>query len=197
MSKSNELENDIVTVSKLQVALLATTPSIQSELTEISLNADTETSEGLFKLLENVTQALLRNSTYWTHALGSSQTIPSREEAERVFESLSIGERRKFTAETLSNVDGKITQSPPVSPVLYDGPPAYIVVTLLVGTADDRPLLGEINSKAALKAILEKLGSMRSDYLMVFELLWSPQLETDSLTEQEFETEYADLVAIA
>jgi len=30
----------------------------------------------------------------------------------------------------------------------------------------------------------------------VFELLWSPQVETDTLTEAELATEYADLVAI-
>jgi uncharacterized membrane protein len=32
---------------------------------------------------------------------------------------------------------------------------------------------------------------------MVFELLWSPQVETDALTQEELLSEYRDLVAIA
>jgi uncharacterized membrane protein len=47
-----------------------------------------------------------------------------------------------------------------------------------------------------MQEALKKIASMRSDYLMVFELLWSPQVETDTLTEAELATEYADLVAI-
>jgi uncharacterized membrane protein len=30
----------------------------------------------------------------------------------------------------------------------------------------------------------------------VFEVLWSPQVETDKLTEAELATDYADLVAV-
>lgn len=41
------------------------------------------------------------------------------------------------------------------------------------------------------------MASIRSDYLMVFELLWSPQTETDSLTYDELLTEYTEMVQIA
>jgi uncharacterized membrane protein len=197
MFQTNELDNDIVTVSKLQVALRSAARSLQSELSELTLEADTETNEGLSQLLEASTLALLRNSENWTHVLASSQTVDSREEAETVFKRLSIEERSKFSAETLTNVDGKIRQRPLIEPDPDEGPAAYIVVTLLIGTADDQPLFGQINSVQALQEALKKVASMRSDYLMVFELLWSPQVETDTLTEAELATEYADLVAIA
>ncbi|MCA1992312.1 MAG: DUF1517 domain-containing protein, partial [Coleofasciculus sp. S288] len=85
MIQNHELDNEIVTVSKLQVALRSSARSLQSELTALTLEADTETTEGLKTLLEESALALLRNFEYWTHVLGSSQTISSREEAETVF----------------------------------------------------------------------------------------------------------------
>ncbi len=147
-------------------------------------------------MLEEAALVLLRNAENWTHVLGSSQTIDRREEAETVFSRLSIEERSKFSAETLTNVDGKIRQREVVESDRNQGTTAYIVVTLLIGTADDRPLFGQIDSAQAMQEALKNVAAMRSDYLMVFELLWSPQVETDTLTEAELATEYADLVPI-
>jgi uncharacterized membrane protein len=48
-----------------------------------------------------------------------------------------------------------------------------------------------------LKEALEKVASVRPDYLMTFELLWSPQVEADSLTYDELLTEYTDMLQIA
>jgi uncharacterized membrane protein len=197
MIQTNELENDIVTISKLQVALRSSVRSLQSELSELTLEADTQTPEGLSQLLEASALALLRNSENWTHVLGSSQTISTREEAETVFKRLSIEERTKFSAETLTNVDGKIRQRELVEPDPGKEPGAYIVVTLLIGTADDQPLFTLLDSAQAMQEALKKVAAIRSDYLMVFELLWTPQVETDTLTEAELATEYADLVGIA
>ncbi|MBD2741655.1 DUF1517 domain-containing protein [Coleofasciculus sp. FACHB-1120] len=195
-SAAQELENDTVTVSKIQVALLAQARSIQSHLTELSLNVDTDTSEGLMQLLQESALALLRSPENWTHVLASSQTVKSREDAEAIFNQVSIQERSKFSAETLTNVGGRVRQQKPVMPSLDDDPAAYIVVTLLVGTADDKPLFEEIRTAEALKSALEKVASISPDYLMVFELLWSPQAETDSLTYDELLTEYTDMVQI-
>ncbi|HEY9296693.1 MAG TPA: DUF1517 domain-containing protein, partial [Phormidium sp.] len=99
--------------------------------------------------------------------------------------------------ETLSNVDGEITQRQPEPADKDEESAAYIVVTLLIGTADDQPLFGEIKSTEAVKEALEQLLSMRTDYLMVFELLWSPQAETDKLTQQQMALQYADMMQIA
>ncbi|CCQ60323.1 Long-chain-fatty-acid--CoA ligase [Crocosphaera watsonii WH 0401] len=38
------------------------------------------------------------------------------------------------------------------------------------------------------------LGSMPSDYLLKFELMWSPQTENDSLTYDEFISEYSNMI---
>lgn len=196
MIQNNELENDIVTVSKLQVALQSSASSLQSELSKLTLEADTETIQGLKKLLEDAVVALLRNAEHWTHVFGSSETISKREAAEVVFNRLSIEERSKFSAETLSNIDGKIRTRDVVEPEENKGDAAYIVVTLLVGTADDRPLFASIDSAGEMQEVLKNVAAMQLDYLMVFELLWSPQVESDTLTQGELAAEYGELVGI-
>jgi len=192
---TNELENDIVTVSKLQVALFAHTPNLQSELSELALTVDTTTPEGLLELLQESALVLLRHSDTWSHVLSSSQSV-NIEEAKTLFTQLSVEERSKFSAETLSNVGGRVRSQVPVMPDAQEDPAAYIVVTLLVGTADDHPLFGDIRSAETLNQALKKVASVRPEYLMTVELLWSPQSQDDSLTYDELLTEYTDMIQI-
>lgn len=194
-SSTTELDNDVVTVSKVQVALLAQGRAIQAQLSEIVENADTNTPEGLQQELQEAALALLRMPENWSHVLSSSQTVQSREAAETLLNQVSIAERSKFSTETLTNVGGRVKRKT-FSPDPDQDPASYIVVTLLVGTADDTPLFDEIRTVEALKAALERLSSTNSDYLLVFELLWSPQNEADSLTYDELLTEYTDMVQI-
>ncbi|MGB5961878.1 MAG: DUF1517 domain-containing protein [Coleofasciculaceae cyanobacterium] len=193
---NKELNNNIVTVSKLQVALFSQTEGLQSQLSELTLRVDTSTPEGLFELLQESALVLLRNSENWSHVQASSETL-SIEKADSVFNQLSLQERSKFNAETLTNVQGAVKQKEVVVPGLEEDPAAYIVVTLLVGTADDKPLFEEVRSIETLKKALERVASVPPDYLMTFEVLWSPQVEEDSLTYDELLTEYTDMVQIA
>lgn len=191
-----ELTNEIVTVSMVQIALRADARRLQKLLNEWGETADTATPEGLFSLLQQVAQGLLDYSRYWTHVLASSKTVNGYEEAEEVFNAWSLRERGKFSAETLTNVDGVITKRSPVPPSVEDTP-AYIVVTLILGTEGDRPLFSEIYSASALRDVLDDIRLMQPLYLLVFEMLWSPQNLDDSLTEAERAIEYAEMAAIA
>lgn len=192
---SSELSNDIVTVTKLQIALLAEARDIQSQLTDLSLQADLDTPEGLSEFLQETVLALLRHPEYWSHAQSSSQAVPSRDEAGRMFETFSIAERRKFGVETLSRTNGRVrSQSVEIDPDIE--PAEYIVVTLLVGTEDDRPLFNPIYSAEDLKQALETLAAIPPNALSIFELLWSPQTSTDSLSYDELLTEYTELVPL-
>ncbi len=192
---TSELDNDKVTVSKLQVALLAEGRAIQSQLSDIVQNANTETPEGLQQELQEVILALLRMPENWSHVSASSQTVKTREEAETLFNQASIAERSNFSVETLTNVGGRVNTKA-FTPNPDEDPASYIVVTLIIGTADDKPLFGEVRTTEALKATLEKLASINADYLMVFELLWSPQDESDSLTYDELLTEYSGMMQV-
>ncbi|MDJ0729756.1 MAG: DUF1517 domain-containing protein [Crocosphaera sp.] len=190
---NREINNDIVTISHLQIALLASATDVQSGLTELSLRVDTSTEEGLKELLQESILILLRNSDYWTHHIHSSQKIHI-DQAEAKFDSLSLEERSKLSEETLSNMGGNIREKTVTSP--DDESAMYIVVTLLVGTAHDKPLFQEIRTPDDLKQALNNLGSMPSDYLLKFELIWSPQTENDSLTYDEFIMEYTNMVEL-
>jgi uncharacterized membrane protein len=193
----SELDNDIVTVSQLQIAVSAGVSSIQSQLSNLSLKADTKTPEGLYQLLEVTVEQLLENCLYWTHLLGSSETFESREAAEEVFERLSLQERGKFSAETLSNVEGIITQTDKPAVIQDGGEGAYVVITVLLGTAHDSPLFAPIDTIGGMKTALSQLRSLSSDYLLVLELLWSPQVQTDTLSVQDMATYYGNMKAIA
>jgi uncharacterized membrane protein len=206
-----ELTNDVVTVSRLQVALRSRAKRLQIKFSDIALRANTATPEGLFELLQETANVLLENSDFWSHVMAGSQTVDSREEAEALFNQFSLQERAKFSAETLTNVNGVVTQQPPVDGVdtqqstapdrsgehpAYDRP-AYIVVTLLLGTANDEPLFNEIYSTSLLRDVLEEITLLQSGMLLAFELLWTPQDPIDSLTDADLAANYADLMPIA
>ncbi len=198
VSNSNvakDLGNDTVTVTKLQVALLSQAREVQSRLTELSLEVDTDTSEGLLTLLQESALALIRTPENWTHVCSSSQSV-KRDQAEGVFQKLSLAERIKFSHESLVNVGGRVSQRqvPIASP--DKDPSAYIVVTLLIGTDHDKPLFGEIRNTQELRTALEAIAAIPESHLLVFELLWSPQADSDSLTYDELLTEYTDMIQI-
>lgn len=193
---AKELENDIVTVTKLQIALLANARDLQSQLQDLSYNADLETPEGRVEFLQEAALSLLRHPEYWSHVLASSQTVKSREQAAQIFEQLSIAERSKFSAETFSKVQGQVRKTSNIPSSDAQEPAAYIVVTLLIGTEDDQPLFGPISSTAELQQALQRVATITQDYLLVVELLWTPQEATDSLSYEQLLTGYADLVQL-
>lgn len=194
-SANRELDNDIVTVSKIQVALLAEGKAIQPQLAEIVANADFSTAEGLQQHVQEAALALLRMPENWSHVQTRSETLKSRDEGKALFEQWSIAERSKYTEETLTNVEGKLIHKEYEIDVDKE-PASYIVVTLLIGTADDKPLFEAVRTAESLKAVLGKIASINSDYLLVFELLWTPEAEGDSLTYDEMLTEYTDMLQI-
>jgi uncharacterized membrane protein len=193
---NKELSNNIVTISKLQVALLAEAKIVSRDLSEITLNIDTSTSQGLYELLQESILVLLRNAEYWSHVQSNSFSL-NIDKAESNFQRLSIEERSKFSSETLTNVDGQIRSKEFEDSTDKDKIAAYIVITLLIGTEDDRSLFSKIRSTEDLKAALEKLASIPQDYLLRCELLWTPQKEDDCMTYDELLTEYKSMIQIA
>ncbi len=193
----NELTNDTVTVTLLQVALLSQARTLQAELEAMASRTDLDTKAGLSRLLQESVLALLRSPEYWSHAKVTSQTVHSRAQAAQMFEQLSVTERSKFARETLVNLGGKLQRSTYTPPSDAD-PAAYLVVTLIVGTADDHPLLNQpVHSASDLQAALRRLGAVTPDYLMVYELLWTPQDPSDSLSYDQLLLHFPDLTQIA
>jgi len=191
---AKDLQNDTVTVTQLQVALLAQARQVQTDLTELTLNLDAETPEGRTELLRESVLALLRSPENWTHVFANSQTFKSREAAGSHFEQISIEERSKFNAETLAKVGGQTRRQ---TLRAGDEPAAYIVVTLLIGTENDNPLVRPMHTIEELQTTLRQISGLSPEYLSIFELLWSPQDAADSLTRDELLEEYPSLIQIA
>ncbi len=190
-----ELDNDIVNVSRLQLVMLSEARSIQSDLNTLGQQIDTETEEGTLELLRESVLALMRHPEYWAYAQGTSQRSKTREMAQRMFERLSLEERSRFSSETLVKVgSGNLRQSDAKDGDSTDA--GYIVVTLLVGTEDDDPLFGELRSTQDVKNALTTLAAVTPEYLLTVELLWTPQSDGRSLSEDELLMEYPQLISL-
>jgi uncharacterized membrane protein len=188
-----ELQNDIVTVTQLQVAVLDGC-DLQETLSQITRDADTDSPEGLQELLKESALALLRSPEAWSSAYSQSQTVKTRERATELFEQLEIIERSKIGSETLVNVGGRVRETG------YSGSedttPGYIVMTLLVGSEDDKPLFEPVRTHAQLQAALQRLAGLSVDYLLTVELLWSPQNHSDNLSQDDFLMLYPEMIPL-
>ncbi len=195
-SQGNEgLGSERVTVTALQVALLAEARPLQQALNQIALGANLSTAQGLAAQLQETVLTLLRYPEYWSHCALQSQTLRGRQTGAELFERLSLQERSKFRVETLANRGGQIERrSLPYPPAGEEA--AYLVVTLILGTTHDRPLVSPVSSVTDLRRALQTLGSISADQLLVYELLWTPQDPTDSLSSDELLANYPDLITL-
>jgi uncharacterized membrane protein len=195
--------NPTVSVTKLQVGMLANARSLQKELNQIAETADTNTGAGRVEVLQEASLALLRHPEYWVYAGGGTQQARLNS-AESQFNRLALTERSKFTEETLSNVNNQLKSSAdkPALPstgeldnptrLITEGPGQYIVVTLLAATLGNFPV-PTINSADDLRTALGQIASIPSDKLLAIEVLWTPQAEGDTLTDDDMLMGYADL----
>jgi uncharacterized membrane protein len=195
--------NPTVSVTRLQVAMLASARGLQTELDRIAETADTDSAAGRAEVLQEASLALLRHPEYWVYAGGGTQQARLTS-AESEFNRLSLAERSKFTEETLSNVNnqlkGNIARQDALpadeidnpTTLITEGPGEYIIVTLLAATFG-KYNIPAINSADDLRQTLRQIGSIPSDKLLAIEVLWTPQANGDTLTSDDLLAEYADL----
>ena len=192
--------NPSVSVTRLQVGLLAQARDIQPELNRIAETADTNSPEGRSEVLQEASLALLRHPEYWVYAGGGTQQAKLNS-AESQFNRLSLAERSKFSEETLTNVNNQLKavlsqealsgEDNPTR-LISEGPGEYIIVTLLAATLG-KCEIPAINSADDLRQALRQIGSLPSEQLLAIELLWTPQAEGDTLTSDDLFAEYPDL----
>ena len=193
--------NPAVSVVKMQVGLSDQAKDLQTQLNRLALAADTNTNQGLVKVLQETTLGLLRNPEYWCY--GDVQSIQTKlTEGESRFNRLLLEERSKLTGETLSNVKGQVQQSEvkPQSQNLEEAlaiadSRSYIVVTLLVAI-EGKLSLGTIQNEADLRQGIQLLGSVSAEQLLSLEILWAPQSSQESLTADDLLAQYPALKTI-
>ncbi len=196
-------DNPAVSVARLQVGLLAQARGLQADLNQIAETADTGSSAGLTKVLQETTLSLLRHPEYWAYADAESDQTRLAS-AEQVFNQLAIAERSKFTGETLSNVNAQISQAPAKKALSGNGkgelaateaPGEYIVATVLLAS-QGKLKLPPISSQADVRQALNQIGAVSSEQLMAVEVLWTPQVSGETLSADELIAEYPNLTLI-
>lgn len=192
--------NPQVSISEIQVGLLADARSVQAKLDQLATTVDAETASGRMHLLQETSLELLRHPEYWTYGKTSTQQA-KLDRAEAVFNQLSLAERGKFTTETLSKVNNQLRQAEPTAALNSTGELAtveeqerseYIMVTLLVA-ATRSIQLPKINGENDLRQALQTLGSLDASALVAIEAIWTPQANGDALTTEDILANYPDL----
>lgn len=184
--------NPTAAVAQVQVGLLADARSLQTDLDRIARSADPSTASGRAQILQEATLALMRHPEYWVY--GSAEAVPGRlDSAEAKFNQFSLTERTKFTAETLSNYNNQLQQTPTSSLLTpANGSGEYIVVTLIAATLGKLEL-PKINSSQDLRSALSQIGALGGDNLLAIEVLWTPQAPGDTLTTDDILAAYPNL----
>ncbi|OKH14187.1 hypothetical protein NIES208_14160 [[Limnothrix rosea] IAM M-220] len=184
-----------ISVAKVQVGLLAQARDLQKDLDRLAATADTGTQAGRAKVLQETTLALLRNPEYWVYGAADAAKL-GVDAAESTFNQLALGERSKFTAETLTNVNNE--RNVPASSDRADlvkadqGNNEYIMVTIIAG-ALGKIDLPKINDSQNLEQAIRQIGALGGDRLVALEILWTPQAEGDTLSTDDILTYYPDI----
>jgi len=181
-----------VTMAQLQVGLLASARDLQNDLRRLAASADTCSSAGLQRVLQDTTLALLRNPELWVY--GNVETGEVRfSQAESTFNRLSMQERSKLRQEITTNVAGqRLNSAGRVAAGSSDAASDYLVVTLLVASRR-RLQLAAAATADQLRDSLQRLGSVAADDLLALEVIWQPEGEGESLSAAELVTQYPDL----
>ena len=180
-----------VSIAQLQVGLLASARELQRDLRELAGSADTSTSSGLQRVLQDSTLALLRQPDLWVYANAEVGQVPFQA-AESTFNRLSMTERSKLRSEVTSNVSGTVSANTGSQAGDADAVSDYIAVTLLVASRT-RLTLKPVNGSEELRETLRILGSVPSSQLLALEVIWQPDGAGDVLSADELITAYPQL----
>jgi uncharacterized membrane protein len=180
-----------VAIAQLQVGLLASARELQADLRRLAAAADTSTSSGLQRVLQDSTLALLRHPDLWVYANAEVGQVPFAS-AEATFNRLSMTERSKLRSEVTSNVGGKRSSDAGALAGDADATSDFIAVTLLVASRSRVPLK-PVNGSEELREALRLIGSVPSTDLIALEVIWQPEGAGDVLSTEELLTAYPDL----
>ena len=188
-----ELSTGPVSLLQMQIGLLASAKSLQTDLRQLTASADTSTSSGLQRVLQETTLALLRQPELWVYANVESGSVPFNA-SESTFNRLSMTERSKLRAEITTNVGGVRNSNAAElsSSGEADATNEFIVVTVLVASRQSVKLK-QANSGEDLRETLRILGSTSSSDLMALEVIWQPDGSGDVLSADELVMAYPNL----
>ncbi len=180
-----------VSIAQLQVGLLASARELQADLRRLAATADTASSSGLQRVLQETSLALLRHPDLWVYANWELGQVPFTS-AESTFNRLSMTERGKLRREVTANVGGQRFQDTAAPAGNADAASDFIAVTLLVASRGRMPTRS-VSSAEDLREALRLIGSVSSAELLALEVIWQPEGEGEVLSTEELLTAYPQL----
>eukprot|EP00170_Pyropia_yezoensis_P003902 contig_16205_g3913 len=197
--------NPQATVATVKVGLLASARGLQHDLDDLTRRANTASARGLAEVASEVAVALGRHPDYWTHAAVEAVEQPLST-AEGVYGARSVAERVKLEAETLSNVGGRGVHTvdrrrrpeEEARRAVTPPPAAYIVVTMVVAATGGlrAALPRRISSVSHVWRALDALAAVSTEDMHALEVLWAPQEEGDTLSEEEMLADHPELMRV-
>ncbi|GAQ78026.1 hypothetical protein KFL_000060920, partial [Klebsormidium nitens] len=189
--------NRLLTVVKIQVALVGQAKSVQVQMDKLCEEADTSSKEGLHNLLTEILLVILRHSTDWAYGTAQMNAL-GYDSAEKKYQRTVLEERSKAKQETLINAGGKLTpKTPSIRPPNDDQPPnEFVVVTVLAaikGRLQTPDGASHVSTPQSLKIALQALSEVQAKDLEVLDILWVPQEDDDTLTHEELIENFTDL----
>ena len=183
-----------VTIIQLQIGLLASAKKLQEELRDLANSADTSSSIGLAKVLQEASVALLRNPELWVYGNIESGKVPINS-AESTFTRISISERSKIGKEITSNFAGEIKNYSPTknNSIVTNSINELIAITILIAAKSSPLNNAEYIDAEQIRKALEIAGSTPSGELIALEVLWVPEGDKETLSSEELLTTYPNL----
>jgi len=180
-----------VSIAQLQLGLLASARELQADLRRLAASADTSSSAGLQRVLQETSLALLRNPDLWVYANTEVGQVPFAS-AESTFNRLSMAERSKLDRELTTNVAGQRSSAAAREAGDSDATSDFIAITLLVASRNRITLKGATSAEQ-LRQSLQILGGVGADDLLALEVIWQPEGAGEVLSTAELLTAYPDL----
>ena len=192
--------SSLLRAGSLQIGMFGDIKKWQERLNRTVNNNDTDDEEGLHNVFRDAVMLVLRNTEYAGYCSSAGKVFGDLDTAERKFNSVLMEERLKFKEETLSNVQGKKKTRALDDEYRgkdVDGLDRWLCMTLLMAIEGKVKIPPKINSTYELKQVLTQLGGLTADDLVAFELLWTPQDESDYYTKAELLEDYPTMITLS
>lgn len=180
--------------------LMAEGDEVKAALREVARTGDPDTNAGLARMLQEAALVALRHPERWVYgnverAQGSAHSVDSQVGA------WATQARAAFTTQTTSNYQNKDPHSGFRQDKRYsferDTGDLYLAVTLAVAaqTLKNLPPAG-VTTAAEARAVLSAISSIHPDDLLRAEVVWSPDVEGEFLSEDEAIQKYPELTKL-
>ncbi|CAM3207352.1 DUF1517 domain-containing protein [Deinococcus deserti] len=180
--------------------LLAEGDEVKRALQRVAQSGDPDTNAGLARMLQEAALVLLRHPERWVYGnVERAQGDPSA--ADSQVGTWATEARAAFTEQTTSNYQNRDPNSGFVRRDDYsfqaDGTDLYLAVTIAVAahTLSNLPPAGVTNAAEA-RAALAAISSVSPGDLIRAEVIWSPDVEGEFLSEEEAIRKYPQLTRL-